>query len=201
MRPPVFLIGNPRSGTTMFRLMLTAHPAIAIPPECGFAVWWWRKYETWSEALATDDRIHEFVSDLRQSRKIETWELDYAALTEEIRSRRPASYETLVSIVYERYARQQGRTIRRWGDKNNFHIRRISDLRIIFPDAVFLHLVRDGRDVACSYRELAKRELKSKYAPDLPSDVVGIATEWRDNLSLARDDLAAAPAASYRDVR
>ena len=36
IEPPVFVIGNPRSGTTLLRLMLTGHPGIAIPPEGGF---------------------------------------------------------------------------------------------------------------------------------------------------------------------
>ena len=32
---PIFIVGMPRSGTTLLRLMLDAHPALAIPPETG----------------------------------------------------------------------------------------------------------------------------------------------------------------------
>ncbi len=38
---PIIVLGNPRSGTTMFRLMLTAHSEICIPPECGFFQWYY----------------------------------------------------------------------------------------------------------------------------------------------------------------
>src|SRR4051794_39959960 len=35
---PVFVVGCPRSGTTMLQLMLHAHPRIAIPPESRFVL-------------------------------------------------------------------------------------------------------------------------------------------------------------------
>ena len=35
---PVFILANPRSGSTLFRLMLAAHPSIVIPPESEFIV-------------------------------------------------------------------------------------------------------------------------------------------------------------------
>ena len=35
---PFFIIGNPRSGTTLLRLMVNAHPKATVPPECGFAL-------------------------------------------------------------------------------------------------------------------------------------------------------------------
>src|SRR5438270_14036839 len=34
--PMPFIVGAPRSGTTLLRLMLDAHPELAIPPETGF---------------------------------------------------------------------------------------------------------------------------------------------------------------------
>jgi Sulfotransferase family len=34
--PMPFVIGAPRSGTTLLRFMLDAHPELAIPPETGF---------------------------------------------------------------------------------------------------------------------------------------------------------------------
>lgn len=37
MHPPVpFIVGVPRSGTTLLRLLLDAHPELSIPPETGF---------------------------------------------------------------------------------------------------------------------------------------------------------------------
>ena len=52
----------------------------------------------------------------------------------------------------------------------------------IFRGAVFLHIVRDGRDVACSYRELARRQLKGDFVPRLPNAIREIAAEWHANV-------------------
>jgi hypothetical protein len=55
----------------------------------------------------------------------------------------------------------------------------------MFPDAYFVHIVRDGRDVACSYRNLQKKRIDSKYAPDLPHDIREIAQAWTANVGNA----------------
>lgn len=182
MRPPIFIIGNPRSGTTLLRLMVNNHPSIVIPPECGFAVWWWEKYHDWGPDFERDSRaLDGFLTDLAASKKIETWNLDYVALRDFIIAGRPATYGQLVSCVYTFFGDSSGKTSHRWGDKNNFYILHIATLAKMFSDAMYIHIVRDGRDVACSYRNLAALPIDSKYAPHLATDIAAIATEWRDN--------------------
>lgn len=192
MKPPIFIIGSPRSGTTLFRLMITAHPAIVVPPECGFAVWWATKYGDWS-ASDIETRTDEFLRDLQGARKFETWEMDMGALKAEIRAQVPGSYAALVSLVYEAYGQQKGRTFERWGDKNNFYLNHIPELHGIFPQAQFLHIVRDGRDVACSYRELGRKKSDSQYAPRLETAPEAIATEWAGNVSKVATAFARLP--------
>lgn len=55
-REPVFIIGSPRSGTTLLRLMMNSHPRIVVPPECGFAVWWYEKYQHWKGGRSQESR-------------------------------------------------------------------------------------------------------------------------------------------------
>src|SRR5690606_36522555 len=43
------------------------------------------------------------------------------------------------------------------------------------------HIIRDGRDVACSYKALAELHTESQYKPVLPTDVSSIAKEWVHN--------------------
>ena len=191
LRPPIFIIGSPRSGTTLFRLMLTSHPEIVVPPECGFAVWWRRKYNDWKEADAHGGRLPVFLDDLASSKKIETWKLDYVALATRIREREPRDYPALVSLIYESFGNAMNSAMQRWGDKNNFHIRHIADLHAMFPNAVFLHIIRDGRDVACSYRELSSVRTISAYAPRLPAQMAEIAREWAGNIAAIRESFAA----------
>lgn len=180
MRPPIFVIGSPRTGTTVLRLMLTCHRNIMIPPECGFAVWWYQKYREWGEASYS--HLLGFIRDLMQSRKIETWQISEESLLEFLREKAPSSYSQLISCVYEWYGLSRGRSFKRWGDKNNFYLNHILAIKELFPTAYFVHVIRDGRDVACSYRELNARRIDSPYAPNLPNEIKEIAKQWKTNV-------------------
>lgn len=177
-----FILGNPRSGTSLFRLMLNAHKNIVVPPECGFLEWWHDKYGNWSLSDSTDTvRVKEFVRDLLTSRKIETWKLDDERLIMEIQEEKPGTYEDLAELVYLSFARSRGKHVSVIGDKNNYFIHRLEKIKQIWPEAQYILLVRDGRDVACSYLELATLDSASPYKPKLPVTIEDIATEWSIN--------------------
>ena len=67
---PFFILGNPRSGTTLLRLMLDAHPKMTVPPECGFIVWFYDKYKSWSDSDKSTLNIQMFIEDLQTAKKI-----------------------------------------------------------------------------------------------------------------------------------
>lgn len=180
---PIFIIGNPRSGTSLFRLMVSSHPDIVVPPESGFMQWWHTKYKNWSVSdNNSKDTVQGFIDDLKSSTKIETWKLDYDQLSNLIAENKPDSYASLCALVYNSYAKQIGKSnITRWGDKNNYYINHLEQLLSIYPQAQFLFIVRDGRDVACSYRAIKDLKTDSVYKPKLPFDIGKIAEEWRGN--------------------
>ena len=181
MKSPIFIIGNPRSGTTLLRLMLTCHRNIVIPPECSFAVWWYQKYRNWNSESAKQN-LDAFLDDLFGSKKIETWNLNRELLRETLSEKEPESYSDLVSLIYEKFAMQQKETFKRLGDKNNYYLNHIETIFELFSDVQFIHIVRDGRDIACSYKKLAVSKFDSKYAPQLPTEISEIAREWINNL-------------------
>ena len=161
--------------------MLTCHGEIMVPPECGFAVWLYQKYADWHDR-AVHKVIQSFVADLMKCRKIETWKLDEEKLLHFLSDARPSSYPEATSLVYEYYGLSRGRSFSRWGDKNNFYIDHIPTLQEMFPSAYYVHIIRDGRNVACSYKRLHKEQITSPYAPRLPHRIQDIAQEWRKNL-------------------
>src|ERR1051326_3263300 len=114
----LFILGNPRSGTSLFRLMLNAHPDIVAPPECGFLHWWSKKYRDWSWNNDAAARTEEFVRDLGTSKKIETWKLRLDPLKDFILTHKPASYARLGELVYLFYARSVNRSPKVIADKN-----------------------------------------------------------------------------------
>lgn len=179
MNSPIFVLGSPRSGTTMLRLMLNNHRNIVIPPECGFAIWFYEKYHSKEIDKTT---IEHFIADLVHAKKIETWNLDFEMLRKYLMAKQPSVYAELVSHVYEFYGYSANRNFLRWGDKNNFYVRYIDIIKEMFPSSRLIHIVRDGRDVACSYKTINRSNIESKYAPHLPDTISAIASQWVDNL-------------------
>jgi hypothetical protein len=185
IRRPIFIIGNPRSGTTLLRLMLTCHRNIVIPPECGFAVWLSEKFVGWCSADC-DGWIDRLIPELMQCRKIETWNLQLDGLRSFLKEGQPATYPEAVGLVYEWYGISTGRSFSRWGDKNNFYLHHLSAIKLMFEDAHFVHIIRDGRDIACSFKRLKKVSHRSKYFPSIPERIEDTARQWRDNLRLVK---------------
>ena len=105
--PPVFVLGSPRSGTTLLRLMLTCHRHIVVPPECGFCVWLYPQFQDWSW---NPRRLEEeFVPSLIRCRKFDTWDADPEELASFVSRHRPSSYRDLASSVYAYYGQRAKR--------------------------------------------------------------------------------------------
>lgn len=176
---PVFILGNPRSGTSLFRLMLNNHKNIVATPECGFSHWLFDKYKDWSEIDITK-RGEAFVEDVQKSRKFETWHLKNKIIKENIIRYKPTNYADLVKCVYISYATNP-ENVKVVTDKNNYYIEYIEDLPKIWPQAKYIHFIRDIRDVACSYLDIQKVETPSIYIPKLTTNLKEVAEEWKSN--------------------
>ena len=123
---PIFIVGSMRSGSTMLRLIFDSHPRIAIPGETGF------------------------MGGLLATRRIPGWKhgeewFGRIGWTEQELEARLRDFYT---GMFERYARSQGKA--RWGDKTPFHTAHMEPMGRIFPDAVFVGIVRHPGAVAAS---------------------------------------------------
>ena len=121
------------------------------------------------ENVDNSETIDLFLKALTACRKFDTWDLPESHVREQIAARRPECYSRLAQCVYWAYAAKNKPTASRWGDKNNFHVLHVAEIDSLFPDCLFVHIVRDVRDVACSYRELKTLKSTSPYKPSLPS--------------------------------
>lgn len=177
---PFFILANPRSGSSMFRLMLNAHSNITVPPESGFALWYANKY---AGLKVYDQKVYEsFVDDVIRAKKFKTWGVSYERLLEVVVESKPDSYVGMVDSVYKSYASVYGKKARVFGDKNNYYVAHIDLIEEIFPDSKIIFLFRDGRDVAVSYKNIDQGKINSDYVPNLSKDVEVIAQEWADNV-------------------
>lgn len=173
---PFFILGNPRSGTSLLRLMLNSHPEIVVPPECGFLLWLSDKYAY--QSSYDEHTYSNFVDDLFKTKKIETWGIQKEKLLGKIKAAQPKDYTSMTSIVYSHYAMEKEKKPRLHGDKNNYYISEIDKIEKLFPQAKLIYIVRDGRDVAASYLKIKNSQISSQYKPTLPQSIENIASDW-----------------------
>ena len=171
--PPVLVLGVRRSGTTLLRVMLDRHSELAVPDESYFV-----------PQLADRHLRHvdpdEFVDDLRRIDTLAQWDVPLekvrARLTERMR------IGVAIGTVYAVYAEERGKA--RWGDKTPMYMQNLRLLERLFPDALFVHLIRDGRDAALSFLSMPKGLMTETWMQ--PRDVSAFAGQWRAEVKAAQ---------------
>ena len=184
MFAPIFVVGSDRSGTTLLRLMLTCHPAIAIPPESLFAL---ELYPAWGDVrLDQAAQTHSLCDELYQDAMFREWQVERGALEQAVIDRLPLSYADFVDVVYMTYAQQVQPSATRWGDKNPRYTMHLAWIWRLFPDAQVIHIIRDGRAVFNSFREANRKAGRTIW----PQTVSAAARSWTLRLTKARQHQA-----------
>jgi len=153
--------------------MLDRHPEVAIPDESYFI-----------PQLADRHRgeidVARFLDDLRRLPTLGEWGVS----TDEVGARlRPGmGVGEAIAAVYDAYAAQRGKS--RWGDKTPLYMQYLGLLERLFLDALFLHLVRDGRAAAVSFRQVPAGIMTEGWAH--PRSVADFAAQWRTEVKAAR---------------
>jgi hypothetical protein len=168
------IVGAPRSGTTLLRLMVDAHPAVAIPPETHFLP---ACAELARTPEATAEQLIACIT--RSPEAMPTW-IDFgladSALAACVRALpSPWSVQNGVRAFYRLYAELHGKA--RAGDKTPGYVAHIPRIAELLPEARFIHLIRDGRGAMASLREMW-------FAPS--RDVADLARFWRDLVTAGR---------------
>lgn len=187
---PVFIIGHGRSGTSILTNLVRKYLGVAFGTESQFFVRYYRRLASYGD-LAVDGNLERLVGDIGterffvRSRKFGV-RLDVARA---VRECEPRTYGgALVSIFRQVAAAQQ---MTRWGDKTPEYIRHLPLLLELFPRAQFIHIVRDGRDVALSGYEM-HFGCKNAYTA---------AIEWRTAVDHGRHFGAALPEGAFIEIR
>lgn len=151
---PVFIVGAPRSGTTMLQYRLLNHPRISLPTgESHFFIPLYRNKENYGD-LSRQENIRSVLQAMYdQSREFLETDLhglkfDIGNLAAELHAEGRHTMPGIISGIFEKNAQGEGKA--RWGDKTPYYVMHIPKLLEWFPDAQIVHLIRDGRDVALS---------------------------------------------------
>lgn len=151
---PVFIVGAPRSGTTMLQYRLRNHPRISLPTgESHFIVSLYREQEKYVGLDRPQGIRQVLLAMLAQNRGFLETDLhglhfDVDTLADELHAEGRDTLPAIVSGLFEKNAHGEGKV--RWGDKTPYYVMHIPKLLEWFPDAQIVHLIRDGRDVALS---------------------------------------------------
>ncbi len=185
---PIFIGGQRRSGTTLMRTMLNRHPHVALVPRESF--------------FFQDKRFEVFFDDLL------AWHSRRFAQLSIGPSEMDRAVAALIDSLLSPFALCKG--AHRWADKTTENITRIDYLFRLFPDAQFIHVIRDPRDTLCSMKQQAATE-KPRWvkftaevtAPEWVACIVA-GLPWREQperyLEVRYEQLARHPEAEMRRV-
>jgi Sulfotransferase family len=143
--PMVFILGKERSGTTLLQNLLGNHPNVIGPPECDFILFLYPRFgkiKKW-----TEKDIHHFIEELFKEQWIsKVWRIDKDKLTSILLSiKETVDYASICRVIYY-CMRNNKENILLMSDKNPIYVLLIPTILKIFPDAKFIHLIREPRD-------------------------------------------------------
>lgn len=170
----------------MLRVMFEQHPDIAIPPESYFPVSFWRRRDRYAVPGGVDLAV--LAADLLRHDRFQAWRVDDDLVRTRLTGTVP-DFPEAIRRVYALYAESHGKS--RYGDKTPPFLMHMRMLAEQFPEARFIHLVRDGRDVVLSLRD----------QPFAPSSFTGAAEYWAGRVRRARAAGERLGSGRYRELR
>lgn len=182
MKEPIFILANPRSGSSVFRLILNSTEKSIFPPECGFIQWLYPKYGHWNFDNFTHSAfVGPFVEDVLTSKKMGGWGLSFQRLYDFLEKENPNSYGEACALVYKFYGMKMGKDVEIWGDKNNYYIHHLDTISEIYPNAKYIWLKRNPKDVCASYLKVNELPNDLEFKPKMPVHVDYIFDEIKEN--------------------
>ena len=151
---PFFIVGSGRSGTTLLRLLLNGHSRIHIPPETWFLTDLVKELPLDRElSPAQAERATGLIT---SNYRWPDMGMDVSTFVRDIRSLAHPTLLQIVELVYQTQLHRAAKS--RFGDKTPPYIHIVPQLLELYPAAKFIHLVRDGRDVALSFADAGSPE-------------------------------------------
>jgi hypothetical protein len=195
--PYLFVVGCPRSGTTLLRRMLDAHPELAITPETHWIPRWLeRGIGVTPEGFATPD----LVSRLLASPKFARTGIERPELESLLRTGQPVPYADFVRGFFDLYGQVVGKPL--VGDKTPGYVKHLPSLHELFPEARMVHLIRDGRDVALSAIGWRRWPKLARRLPTWRSHPVPTAAIWWErHVRSGREAAGSLGSGTYYEVR
>lgn len=173
---PVMVIGHERSGTSLLIRLLRQYLQIAFGTESQFIIRIKRQLPYYGD-LSNKDNRQRLIRAICRERWFKRCEGRFGFKTHHQAILGDVclnTYRGILDAVFRQLARHL--QMARWGDKTPEYLHHLEELYELFPDAYYIHIVRDGRDVALSGREMHFGQ----------SNFVMAALDWKNAISNVR---------------
>ncbi|MCE2454088.1 MAG: sulfotransferase [Nitrospinae bacterium] len=132
---PVFVVSSPRSGSTLLRLILDAHPNLAVPPPAWLTHFIYPYLFSYGD-LSNEANLAEMIEDSLATPTIRAWPI--SPTQEEVRDEmQEPTFAEMYAALHRLYAKSEGKE--RWGEKTPRVCFYMEDLKSMYPGAVRPH--------------------------------------------------------------
>jgi sulfotransferase family protein len=176
--PYVFIVGCPRSGTTLLQRMVDAHHQVAITKE---SQWFDKRWITeWFEegkGLTQDRRVtQQLIFRMLEHPKFRRLKMSRERFMRLAPKGQQVDYAAFVTSIFDHYGKKKGKPL--VGNKTPAYVQKLDLLHKLWPETRFVHLIRDGRDVCLSVAKWSKGPIIREHFATSKDDPVSTAAFW-----------------------
>ena len=168
----LFVIGSPRSGTTFLASLLEL-TVYGEPFETQFILKYLDKLNEYGDIKQLSN-LTLLISDIKKERAISQWQVDIFPADIKRQLGEVYTYKDVVDVICLTLMNSKNKSL--WGDKTPHYILKLAQLVNLYPNAKYLYIVRDGRDVCLSL-------LKKPWGPN---NIYSCARQWVQANSLSQ---------------
>jgi Sulfotransferase family len=196
MTPYVFIVGCPRSGTTLLERILNQHPQLTIIHETH----WIRTFFHSRTGMTQDGIVNEtIIEPLLSHPQFGQLQMTREEIVGLLASEKPVLFSEFVTRLFDLYGQKQRKKYT--GEKTPGYVRDLRIFHLLWPQAKFIHLIRDGRDVGLSAIDWTETDEHRRYPSWSENPVFTAAFWWEQYVRLGRDAATFIGRDHYQETR
>lgn len=147
---PLFIIGKPRSGTKLLARILGQHPDIALEVSETQFIPYYLKRPYLISNLHVKENFIRFYNSVIKTYYFTLYHKNLIDVNEWYDLCTDYTFYNVLEVLVKYYSNKLDYPLAIWGDKSNNYIIHVKLIKEHFPNAKFIHIIRDVRDASLS---------------------------------------------------